>query len=63
MGLAITRQLPENGVREVRSGRDDADVEKAAGELVGAGLALAVHRLLSHVEHPPLLETTRASHG
>ena len=32
-------------------------------ELVGAGLALAVHRLLSPVEHPPLLETTRASHG
>ena len=32
-------------------------------ELVGAGLALAVHRLLSPVEHPPLLETARASHG
>ena len=32
-------------------------------ELAGAGLALAVHRLLSPVEHPPLLETARASHG
>jgi glycerol uptake facilitator-like aquaporin len=32
-------------------------------ELAGAGLALAVHRLLSPVEHPPLLATARASHG